>query len=113
MQKLKRTFDGLAAGCPWLPSLLHDLPGAFTRESEEILCDGIVALTSEDPQDHLVGDDLWNELHRQFPAGDDINFLGLVGALEEKLSYIKAMAARCADAAADAEPEETTVVLVG
>ncbi len=94
---LIRTFEALAAGDEDLLTLLDELTGIFTKETEASICDGVVALVCENPQCPAIGQKLYLKLLEKFPGDKEPNFLNLATALQNKLGFLRELVAKTAD----------------
>ncbi len=86
---LIRTFAGLANGHKDLADLLDYIEAGIGHE-EKWICDAVIALTCENPQNPLTGQALWDRLLELFP---DSQGLPLLSAVSYKADALKALAA--------------------
>ena len=89
---LIRTFDELADDHQELRKLLEDLE--IVWEEEALICDAIVAMTSNNPQHPLRGQKLWDKINDLYPYAAGVpNFFNLMHEISYKCRELVSLAA--------------------
>ncbi|MDX9893264.1 MAG: hypothetical protein RB292_02510 [Patescibacteria group bacterium] len=88
---LKRTFNELANGHEELAELLRQVADAIDAPEADV-CDAVATLTGDNPQNPLIGQELWKCLCDNFPIGcNPPNFLDMTNAINGRIGELQAL----------------------